>query len=69
MDGQKRIGFLRLLRAIAAGRGAYPVEAALEDAVVDAYLERLGRYRATALTDPREPVARALLRLLTRVTG
>jgi hypothetical protein len=69
MDAQKRVGFLRLLRAIAAGRGAYPVDAALEDAVVDAYLERLNRYRATALTDPREPAARALLRVLTRVTG
>jgi hypothetical protein len=66
MDAWKRVGFLRLLRAIAAGRGGYALEAALEDTVVDYYLERLGRYRATALTDPRERLARALLRLVCR---
>ena len=46
-----------------------PGDAALEDTVVDYYLEKVGRYRATALTDPRAPLARALLRLVSRAGG
>ena len=69
MDALKRVGFLRLLRGIARGDGGYPVDAALEDTVVDYYLEKVGRYRATALTDPRAPLARALLRLVSRAGG
>ena len=69
MEAWKRVGFLRLLRSIARGSGGYPVEDALEDMVVDYHLERLGRYRATPLTDPRAPLAQALLRLASRVAG
>jgi hypothetical protein len=61
MQAMKRVGLLRLLRDVHAGRGAYPVESALEDMVVDFWLEKLGRYRATALTDPRRKPARAVL--------
>jgi len=69
MDGMKRVGFLRLLRSIAAGRGAYTVRDAVEDSVVDYHLERLGRYRANPLTTPDRPLARGLYGLLTRVAG
>jgi hypothetical protein len=65
MDGLKRVGFLALVREIAAGRGTYPLEQALEDAVVDYHLEKFGRYLATPATDPRCPLARLSYRLVT----
>lgn len=66
MDAMKRVGFLRLLRAIDAGRGAYPVDAALEDMVVDYHLERLGYYRANPITSPRSKLGRWFLTTVTR---
>ena len=44
-EGLKRVGFLRLLRRIAAGAGAYPVEEALEDSIADRLLHKLGFWR------------------------
>lgn len=69
MEGMKRVGFLRLLRRIADGAGAYPLERALEDTVVDHHLERLGRYRPNPLTTPRGVRAPLFLRALTRLGG
>jgi hypothetical protein len=65
MEAMKRVGFLRLLRRLASGKGAYPVEQALEDMVVDYHLERFGRYLATPLTRPDAPLAKLILGLLT----
>jgi hypothetical protein len=67
MDGLKRVGFLALLRNIAAGDGAYPLDDAIEDSVVDYFLERLGRYRATPFTYPNAGPARLAFSLLTRL--
>ncbi len=64
MDAMKRVGFLRLLERIAAGGGGYSVRDAVEDCVVDYWLHRAGRYRATALMDPERGLARALYRAL-----
>jgi hypothetical protein len=58
MESMKRIGFRRLLVSIAAGHGAYPVQAGLDDMAVDWFLERFGRWSPTALTDVRRPLAR-----------
>ncbi len=69
MDGMKRVGFLALVRDIAADRGAYSLDDAVEDAVVDYHLEKFKRYHATPLTDPRKPLARLSYRLLTRIAG
>lgn len=69
MDGMKRVGFLRLLRSIGEGHGAYPLDEALEDAVVDYHLEKLGRYRSTLLTNPGSRLARFSYKLLTRLAG
>ena len=69
MDGMKRVGFLRLLQAIAAGRGAHPLDRAVEDTVVDYQLEKFGRYVSTPLTNPYSPLARLSMRALTRLTG
>ena len=66
MEAMKRVGLLRLLRDVADGRGGYPLEQALEDMVVDYWLERAGRYSATALSSPRSGLARGLYSLLTR---
>lgn len=69
MDGMKRIGFRRLLQAVAQGRGAHPLDQAVEDTVVDYQLEKFGRYIPTPLTSPYSPLARLAMRALTRVTG
>lgn len=50
MDGMKRAGFRRLLLELAEGRAAYPTLAALDDALVDYHLEKLGRYRSNPLS-------------------
>lgn len=69
MDSLKRVGFYRLLRRIDAGTGAYPLDAALEDTVVDYWLEKFGFWRDTALTSPRSSAGRALLRGVSRIAG
>jgi hypothetical protein len=69
MDALKRVGFYRLLRRIDAGDGAYPLDAALEDTVVDYWLEKLGVWRDTALTSPRAAGGRFLLRAMSRIAG
>ncbi|MEL6907232.1 MAG: hypothetical protein AAFP22_17610 [Planctomycetota bacterium] len=53
MDGMKRVGFRRLLERVADGGAAYPVLDALDDALVDYHLEKLGRYAPNPLTSAR----------------
>jgi len=69
MDALKRVGYLRLLRRIADGRGAYPLVAGLDDMVVDYWLEKLGRWIDTPLTSVRSPLARFGLAALSRLGG
>ena len=61
MEGMKRVGFLRLLERVAADRGAYPLDAAIEDTVVDYHLEKLGRYAVNPLTSPHLGSSRLVL--------
>lgn len=67
MESMKRIGFRRLLQALASERGAYPIEQGLDDMAVDWFLERFGRWRANALLDVRRPFARELWSWLGRL--
>ncbi len=69
MEAMKRVGFLRLLRRIEAGRGAYPLEQALEDMVVDYQLERLARYVSSPFTSPRSALGRAIFSTLSLLGG
>lgn len=69
MDSMKRVGFRRLLQDVAADRGAYPVEEALDDTVVDYHLEKAGRYFANPLTSSRSATGRFFLRSVTRLGG
>lgn len=69
MNSCKRVGFARLLKAIHAGHGAYPLDDAMDDMVVDYHLEKFARYRANPLTSYRSPLARTLLRTGTRLGG
>lgn len=64
-DAMKRVGFLRLLRRIAANKGAHPLELGLEDMVVDYALEKFGRWHSTPFTTPRALLGRSLLSALT----
>jgi hypothetical protein len=67
MEGMKRVGFLRLLQCYAEGRGAYPLDAALEDTVVDYHLEKFGRYVRNPFTSPHVPTSRLVMKALTRL--
>lgn len=69
MDGLKRVGFLRLLRRLASGKPAYPVEAGLDDMLVDYALEKAGRYVATPFTCVRSGPARTLFGWASRIAG
>lgn len=69
MDGGKRVGFLTFLRQIAAGQGAYPLAEALDDALVDYHLDKLGGYLSNPLTHVRSAPGRALMRLITKASG
>jgi hypothetical protein len=65
----KKVGFLRLLREIAAGRGAYPLADGLDDMVADYWLEKTRRYWATPLTSVRSALARGIYRTISTVAG
>ncbi len=65
----KKIGFVRLLRKIATGKGAYPLHEALDDMVIDHCLNKYGRYHKNLLTNVRSVVGRTALRVLEKVTG
>lgn len=67
MEPMKRVGFLRLLHRLAAGRAAYPVEQALDDSVADWHLERFGHYLSNPLTSPRSRASRRVFGLLSRM--
>lgn len=69
MNAMKRVGFLRILRAIASGAGGYPVADAIDDMVIDYHLEKLGLYFANPFTSPRSPLARGLLSLGSKLMG
>ena len=69
MDDLKRVGFLRLLRAIRDDRCGYPVEEAIDDMVVDYHLEKVGRFLDNPFTSPRYGLGRLLLSTITLATG
>ncbi len=69
MTGMKRVGFLRLLRSISAGRGGYPIREGLDDMLIDYVLGKFGRWIATPLTSVRSAPARALFSSVSRIAG
>jgi hypothetical protein len=60
---------MNALREIHAGHGAYPLEEALDDIVIDLHLEKLRYWRTNPLTSPRSAVGKALLSTLSRAAG
>lgn len=69
MDGMKRVGFLGLMGRIQRGLGAYPLDSAIEDSVVDYYLEKFDRYRSTPFTQPNAALPRLAFSVLTKLTN
>jgi hypothetical protein len=69
MAGMKRVGFLRLVRAISGGRGGYPIREGLDDMLIDYMLGKFGRWISTPLTSVRSAPARALFSSVSRITG
>jgi hypothetical protein len=65
----KRVGLLRMLRAMHAGRGGYALEQGLDDMAVDAVLEKLGRWRAGGMLDVKMRKGMVLLSGIARVSG
>lgn len=66
MDALKRAGLVRMFDAIERGDGGYPLDDALDDMLVDAALEKLGRYRGAGPLSIKTPSGR---RWLVRATG
>jgi hypothetical protein len=69
MDNMKNVGLYRLLQAIHEGKGGYPLEEALDDMVIDYYLDRLGFFRAGPLMSIKSGLGRALLKTFTKIVG
>lgn len=69
MIGGKRVGFLNMLREIAHGDGTYPMDEAVDDAIVDYHLDKFGRYLSNPLTHVRSAPGRLLAGALTRLAG
>ncbi|MBK7644878.1 MAG: hypothetical protein IPJ19_17860 [Planctomycetes bacterium] len=69
MAGMKRVGFLRLLRSIAAGRGGYPVREGLDDMLIDYALQKFGRWISSPFTSVHSAPARALFSSVSRIAG
>jgi hypothetical protein len=67
MDDMKRVAFYRLLKNIHGGEGAYPLDEALDDMVIDYYLDKVGFYFANPLMSIKSGKGRSLLRAVTRV--
>ena len=58
----KRVGLLRLLRDLYAGRGAYPLSDGIDDMVCDYHLEKIGFWWDTPFTNPRSKPAQLFYR-------
>jgi hypothetical protein len=69
MDNMKRVGFFRLLKRIYAGGGGYPLEEALDDMVVDYYLDKLGFYVSSFLMSIKSGLGSFLLKSFTKAIG
>ncbi|MBL8769099.1 MAG: hypothetical protein JNL94_17135 [Planctomycetes bacterium] len=68
MEDWKRVGFLRLLRRIHAGSGAYPIEQGLDDSFLDFRLDKFGSARAGDWHDWRSTLGRTLWSVLSRAS-
>ncbi|MCC7171239.1 MAG: hypothetical protein IT459_12375, partial [Planctomycetes bacterium] len=68
MEDWKRVGFLRLLRRIHAGSGAYPIEQGLDDSFLDFRLDKFGSARAGDWHDWRSKLGRSLWSVLSRAS-
>lgn len=67
MEGLKRVGFLRLLRRIDRGDGAWPLIDGLEDMTIEYLLEKTGRY--APWLGVRRSLLRFVMRAVSRVRG
>lgn len=67
MEDWKRIGFLRLLRRIHAGSGAYPLEQGLDDSFLDFRLDKFGTTKRGDWHDWQSGMGRTLWSMLSRV--
>ncbi|MHC5211707.1 MAG: GMC oxidoreductase [Planctomycetota bacterium] len=69
MDDLKRVGLVRMLRAMHAGGGGYGLLDGLDDMLVDSVCERVGRYRATPLTSVHSSAARGVYAAVTGIVS
>ncbi|HEX5009681.1 MAG TPA: GMC family oxidoreductase, partial [Planctomycetota bacterium] len=67
-EDAKRVGLLRLLRDVHAGRGAWPLDEGLEDSLVDWLLEKRGRWKP-GLLSVKSRAGMRFLSLVTRPLG
>ena len=64
MHDMKRVGFYRLLKRIHEGNGAYPLVEALDDTIVDYFLQKLRFYVANPVLSIKSSLGAFLLKRL-----
>jgi len=69
MEDMKKVGFFRMLKKIHDGEGGYPVVEAIDDMIIDYYLDRIGFYINSPLMSIKSSVGRLLLRSFTRLVS
>lgn len=69
MEGLKRVGTYRLFKAVLSDAGGYPYAEALDDMVIDYYLDKIGFFRANPLMSVKSALGAGLLHSFTRLAG
>ncbi|MHC4942551.1 MAG: hypothetical protein ACYTG7_05965 [Planctomycetota bacterium] len=69
MDDLKRVGLYRLLKSIHQGEGGYPLEEALDDMVIDYYLDRIGLFITGPFMSVKTGMGKSLLRSFMKIVN
>ncbi len=69
MEDLKRVGLYRLLGGIHGGKGAYSLREALDDMVIDYFLDKIGFFPAPALFGVKSPLGALLLKTVTKLAN
>lgn len=67
MDPMKRVGFYRMLKGMAEGDGGYPAREALDDMVIDYYLDKVRFFRGNPVMSVKSKIGHNLLKTASRV--
>lgn len=67
MDPMKRVGFYRMLKGMAEGDGGYSAREALDDMVIDYYLDKVRFFRGNPVMSVKSKIGHLLLKTVSRI--